>query len=149
MPNKETVQMEMPAKMIVIQHASCPRGHDLMNPDHKIHGHAAVTVKVKYKDREGMIHLDPVYGSYDNESDIEIPKDGVAEFFCPECGISLVDPDQSCNLCSAPMFAFMLPNHGIIEGCSRQGCRFHHLKIVTSDELMDRLNDEHILDSYL
>lgn len=149
MPKKETVQVEMPAKAVVIQHAQCPNGHDLMNPQHKINDHAAVTVTVQYKDQKGKIHLDPVYGSYHNESEIEIAEGGVVEFFCPECGISLSDEDQTCNVCSAPMFAFMLPNHGIIEGCLRKGCHFHNLKIVTSDELMDRLNDEHILDSYL
>ena len=149
MNKKETVQVEMPVDRLVIKHARCPNGHDLMDAGHKINDHPAVTVRIKAQGKEGSIHLDPVYGSFANESDIEIGDREVVDFFCPECGISLEDPGETCQACSAPMFAFMLPNSGIIEGCLRNGCTFHHLKLVAADELMDRLNQQHILDAYL
>ncbi len=146
---KETLEIELPSKAIRIQNASCVNGHSLMNAEHTINGYASVSVLVKYKDQEGRIYLDPVYGSFKNVFEIAVDEGGVVEFFCPQCRVSLNDDDQRCQVCSASMFALHLPNGGIVEGCLRNGCQFHTLRLVSGVELVDRLFDSHTLDAYL
>jgi hypothetical protein len=146
---KEIVKIEIPSKAIRVQHASCPRGHSLMDPEHKINGYPSVTVLVRYQEKEGLIHLDPVYGSFKNVPEIEVEKDAVVGFFCPTCHVSLSDEGQVCSVCASPMFAIYLPHGGIVEGCLRNGCQFHNLKVSDGGELLKRLYEDHSLDSFL
>ncbi len=147
--NKDIVELEVPSKVLRIQNASCPQGHSLMDENHLIDGYPSVTVLAKYDDEIGQIHLDPIYGSFKNISQINVPEGELVDFLCPTCQVTLQDPDQRCSVCSAPMFAMHLPKGGIVEGCLRNGCQFHNLKLVSSDELVKRLYESHSLDAYL
>ena len=152
MADKEKLQIEVEvsSKKISVKHATCPKGHQLCCSEKEIHGHPALKVKVKYKDQEGILHLDPVYGSYENiEEGIKLPKGAVVEFFCPECGISLKEPHDTCQLCSSPMFIFHLPMGGIVEGCLKKGCVYHKMKIVDAEQQVARLFENSTLESYL
>ena len=152
MPGKEKVQIEIEvaSNKLNVKHAKCPKGHQLCCDEKKIHGNPSIKLKVKYKNHEGFIYLDPVYGSYDNiEEGLSMPKNAVAEFFCPECGVSLTDPSDTCQLCSSPMFVLELPNGGIVEGCLKKGCVYHKLKIVDAEQLIARSFENSTLESYL
>lgn len=152
MSGKEKVQIEIEvaANKLNVKHVKCPKGHQLCCDEKKIHGFPSIKLKVKYKNKEGFIYLDPIYGSYDNvEEGLSIPKNGVAEFFCPECGISLTDPMDTCQLCSSPMFILELPNGGIVEGCLKKGCVYHKMKIVDAEQLIARSFENSTLESYL
>ncbi|NOZ56800.1 MAG: hypothetical protein GXO73_08460 [Calditrichaeota bacterium] len=146
---KERIEIEVPPKKLTITHAHCPNGCDLMEESVKIGGYASVHVRVRYKDEEGDMYLDPRYGSFENISDIEIPEGEIVELFCPHCGQSLRDEHERCRQCSAPMFALMLPHGGIIEGCLRKGCYEHELRIVSGEELLSRLFENDTLASFL
>lgn len=147
--SKDIIELQVPSKVLRIQTASCPNGHSLMDENHLINGYASVTVLAKYHDEIGQIHLDPIYGSFKNISQITIPEGELVEFLCPTCQVSLQDADQHCSICSAPMFVMHLPKGGIVEGCLRNGCQFHNLKLVSSEELVSRLYESHTLDAYL
>jgi len=152
MPEKEKIEIEVevPAQKLHVSHVHCPKGHSLMDPEVKIHGFPAIKVKVTYRDQEGYLYLDPVYGSHDNiEKGIDIPSGAVVDFLCPECGESLKDPQDTCQLCSSPMFVFHLPKGGIIEGCLKKGCFYHRLKIVDAEQQVARLFINDTLESYL
>ncbi len=152
MTDKEKIQVELEisSKSVNVQHAHCQNGHSLMDPSVKINGFPAIKVKVKAKDQEGVLYLDPVYGSYNNiEKGITILKGTVVEMFCPECGESLSDDSEVCQICSSPMFVFHLPKESIIEGCLKKGCMFHKLKIVDGEHQMERLFENSTLESFL
>jgi len=146
---KEIIEIEIPSKGIRVQHATCPNGHSLMDPDHKINRYPSITVKAKYKDLEGMIHLDPVYGSFKTVSEIKVPEGEEVEFFCPQCGVTLTFDDIKCEECGASMFGVYLPRGGRVEACLRNGCQFHNLKMVDGKELLEKLDEYHTLDSFL
>lgn len=149
---KEKIQIEIdiPSKSLNVRHATCPNGHSLVDESVTIHGYPALKVKAVCKGKEGIIYLDPVYGSYDNiEKNITMRKGDVAEFLCPECGVSLLDPDDTCSTCSAPMFIIHLPHGSFVEGCTRKGCMFHRLKLVSGEQQMGRLFDNSTIDSFL
>ena len=152
MKDKEKLQIEVevPSKKIHVEHVYCSKGHSLCDPRKKIHGYPAIKVKAKYENQEGILYIDPVFGSYDNiEEKINIPKGGIVEFFCPECGVSLRDKESTCQLCASPMFVFHLTKGGIIEGCQKKGCLYHRMKIVDAEQQISRLFENGTLESYL
>ena len=146
---RETIEIEIPSKAIRIRHAYCPKGCNLMDPEHKINGYPSITVLGKYKGKEGLIHLDPVYGSYTNIMEIDIPQNEIVQLFCPHCKVSLAEAGHICDECSAPLFALSLPHGGTVEACLRNGCHFHNLKLAGGKEFIKHLDEEHSLDSFL
>lgn len=147
--SKDEIVVEIPAKVIHIEHATCHRGCNLMAPDVTIHGHPAIKLMAEYEDQRGLLYLDPVYGSFDNVSDLDIPEGAVATFSCPTCGESLASTEETCNSCSASLFVLKLPRGSVVEGCLRKGCHKHRLKIVDLDAQLLRLYEEDTLESYL
>jgi len=149
---KEKIQIEIdiPSKSFNVKHASCPNGHSLIDESVKINGYPALKVKIICKGKTGFLFLDPVYGSYENvEKGITLRENDVSGFFCPECDISLLDPDETCSTCSSPMFILQLPHGSFVEGCTKKGCMFHKLKLVSGEQQMGRLFDDSSLDSFL
>ncbi len=147
--NREIVNVEIPSKALRIQHAMCPNGHSLMCADHPINGYASVGVWVKCRDQEGLIYLDPIYGSFCNVTEIEVQDKELVEFLCPTCRISLTSGHQICQECGAPMFELALPRGGSVSGCLRNGCHFHLLKLADGIQLLNSLNEDPIWDSFL
>ncbi len=142
---KEIVEIEIPSKAIRVKHATCPRGHSLMDEEHLISGYPSITVHAKVDDKEGLIHLDPVYGSYKNVPEFEVKEGECVTMFCPECGLSLIE-NETCDRCGAPMFVVYLPHGGVIEVCTRNGCQFHNLKFTESEEMGKKLFEDTMLD---
>ncbi|MBN1825110.1 MAG: hypothetical protein JW958_02510 [Candidatus Eisenbacteria bacterium] len=135
----DRIEVRIPRGKITIRSAHCPSGCDLMAPDAPVHGHPSIAVRILHGGREGTLHLDPTYGSYDNICDLEIPDGAEVEFACPHCGVSLVDRDEHCPSCSAHMFVLHLPREAIVEGCLRKGCAAHTLRLVDLDEQILRM----------
>ena len=71
---KEKIIIEVPSKVLRVEHAQCPRGHSLMDPAVPINGHPSIKVVIQYGAIRGNIHLDPVYGSFHNLFDVDIPE---------------------------------------------------------------------------
>ncbi len=146
---RDKIEVEVPAGKLVVQQAQCPGGCDLMDGEVKIHDHPSIHLRYEFADRKGSIHLDPVYGSFDNITEGEIPAGTVVTFTCPRCGASLTDTGTSCSQCSAPMFMLHLPHGNYVEGCLRSGCYHHRLRIITGEQMMQRMFDDVGLDAYL
>jgi len=146
---RHRVEIMIPRGTLVIRNARCPNGCNLMDHAHMIRGLDSISVKATAGGKSGAIRLDPLYGSFENESEIEVPSGQVVEFSCPHCGVSLKDTERTCAKCSAPMFVLHLPNGGFIEVCQRNGCSNHRLQIVTGEQAMQRIFDELGMDSFL
>lgn len=143
--NKERIILEVPAGKLHVEHAACPQGHSLMDPAMPIGGYPSIRIMAQYGSLQGLIHLDPVYGSFHNLLDIDIPEGVVVRMSCPTCGMSLEVPDDHCDHCYSPMFALYLPNGGILEGCTKNGCHKHKLRLVDVDEQIGQLHgDDHL-----
>ena len=120
-----------------IKKTSCPKRHNLIDNDFKIDGLPALKVKVVSAGREGIIHLDPVYGKHRNYyyPGVKIDKD--AKFVCPDCDTSLVQPDKSCPKCGAPVLAFEINGQGVYEVCSSENSNWEKWDFVDSAGLKD------------
>ena len=131
-------------RIVDIQNAHCPNGCDLMAENIKIKGLKAIEVKIRWKNKEGKLYLDPEFGSYANISEVEVPKGEIVDIICPHCGISLRREQELCRNCSAPTFAMELPNEGQIIGCLRNGCFEHTLKIESFAAMQLRIEEKFI-----
>ena len=108
---------------------SCSRcNHTLMDPSQRVDGHPGIRVTISFGDKHGWLLLSSLYGSYTIESQYEIPADEVASFFCPHCHAELRGAGD-CVTCGAPMVPMIVRGGGVLQICSRRGCRAHLLDL--------------------
>jgi NADH-quinone oxidoreductase subunit E len=108
---------------------SCPRcNHSLMDPTHLVDGYPSIRVTRSYGHEHGWLRLSCLYGSYTVEFSSEVPVDAVVDFFCPHCHAHLIGA-SSCPDCGAPMVPMIVRGGGIVQICSRRGCKGHILDL--------------------
>ena len=61
-------------------------------------------------------------------SDHEIPDDEIVNMFCPHCHAELIGGGH-CADCGAPMVPMIIRGGGVVQICSRRGCRGHMLDV--------------------
>lgn len=110
---------------------SCARcNHSLMDPQHLVDDHPSVRVSVASGDRHGTLAMSSLYGSPSVDSEIEVPPETVVDFFCPYCNAELVGGSK-CGECGAPMVPMIVKGGGVVQICSRAGCKGHLLDLGT------------------
>ncbi|UCF78007.1 MAG: NAD(P)H-dependent oxidoreductase subunit E [Candidatus Eiseniibacteriota bacterium] len=108
---------------------SCPRcNHTLMNPEHLIDSYPSIRVIASFGDKHSWVALSSLYGSYHVESEFEIPEDTVVHLFCPHCHAELIGATD-CVECGAPMVPMIVRGGGLVQICSRRGCKGHMLEL--------------------
>lgn len=115
-----------------IKKATCSKRHSLMDSEFKIDGLPSVKVKVISNDKQGIIHLDPVYGKHRNSFNLDFKIDKESKFVCPECSISLVQQDKVCPKCGSPILTFEIEGQGIYEVCSSENSNWEKWDYVDS-----------------
>jgi NADH:ubiquinone oxidoreductase subunit E len=108
---------------------SCSRcNHSLMDPDHPIDGSPSIRVTASSEGEHGWLRLSSLYGSFTVESEFGIRTDTIVDFFCPHCHAELKSA-SACPLCRAPMVSMIVRAGGIVQICSRRGCKGHMLDL--------------------
>ncbi|HUV29475.1 MAG TPA: NAD(P)H-dependent oxidoreductase subunit E [Acidobacteriota bacterium] len=108
---------------------SCARcNHSLMDPDHSIDGHPSIRVTVSFGDKHGWLALSSLWGSYAVHSLYEIPVDTIVHVFCPHCHAEMIG-GATCGECGASMIPMIVRGGGIVQLCSRRGCKGHLLDL--------------------
>ncbi|MFQ5799060.1 MAG: NAD(P)H-dependent oxidoreductase subunit E [Bacteroidota bacterium] len=108
---------------------SCPRcNHSLMDPEYLVDGHPSIRVTISFGHKHGWLRLSCLYGSYTIESAYEAPLDTVVNFFCPHCHAELTSASL-CPECNAPIVPMIVRGGGIVQICSRRGCKGHMLDL--------------------
>lgn len=116
-------------KRIFPVEVSCSRcNHSLMDPKHLVDGYPAIRVTVSVGQQHGWLALSSLYGSYNVASEFEIPENMIVHFFCPYCHTELMGA-FSCTECGAPMVPMIVRGGGIVQICSRRGCKGHMLDL--------------------
>lgn len=124
----DAVDVEGDERIIPVE-VSCPRcNHSLMDRNHLVDGRPSIRVSASFADHHGWLCLSSLYGSYSTASQYDIPEDTVVNFFCPHCHQDLSGP-QDCPECGAPMVRMIVRGGGVIQVCSRRGCKSHMLDI--------------------
>jgi hypothetical protein len=99
-----------------------------MDEEHEIDGRPSIRVTVSFGNRHGWLRLSSLYGSYAISSEYEVPLDSVVNFFCPNCHAELAG-SSACGDCEAPMVPMIVHGGGVLQICSRRGCRGHMLDL--------------------
>jgi NADH:ubiquinone oxidoreductase subunit E len=117
-------------KRIFPLEVSCPRcNHSLMDGHHLIDGLPSISVTVSFEGSHGRLRLSSLYGSYQVESDYRLPNDKVINFFCPHCHAELLG-GANCAECGARMVPMIVRGGGMVQICSRHGCKGHLLDLA-------------------
>ncbi len=108
---------------------SCSRcNHSLMDAEHPVDDLPSIRVTKSFGHVHGWIWLSCLYGSFTVESEHDVPKDAVVDFFCPHCHAHMVGA-SGCPECEAPMVPMIVRGGGIVQICSRKGCKGHLLDL--------------------
>lgn len=108
---------------------SCSRcNHSLMDSGHLIDGYPSIRITVAFGNVHGWLALSSLYGSYNVSSEYEIPPDTIVNFFCPHCHSELLGA-SNCGECGAPMVPMIVRGGGVVQICSRRGCKGHMLDL--------------------
>jgi NADH:ubiquinone oxidoreductase subunit E len=116
-------------KRIFAIDVNCPHcNHTLVDPTYLVDEQPSIRLTISFADKHGWLRLSRLYGSYAIKSKYEIPEDTVVHFFCPHCHAELVGA-SNCVLCGATMVPMIIRSGGMVQICSRRGCRNHMLDI--------------------
>jgi len=109
---------------------SCPRcNHSLMDKSVTIDGCSSIRLTVSFDHKHGWLRLSSLYGSYKTSAEHGIPIGTVVSFFCPHCHAELIG-SWECPACGAPMVPMTVHGGGVVQICSRRGCKGHILDLV-------------------
>ena len=121
---------------IISFNVKCPNCHkSLMDYNYPLKERPSIKLNIEIANNRGTIHLCSIYGCYDHESDIELPKGEIARIYCPNCNKE-VKSTELCRVCDAPMVPFILEIGGRVNICSRSGCTQHY---VAFEDLSDAI----------
>jgi len=124
----DAVEIDTDQRIFPVE-VSCARcNHSLMDPRQPIDGHPSIRITVSFGQRHGWFALSSLYGSYNVDSEYEIPKDTIVHIFCPHCHAELIGGAE-CAECGAPMVPMIVRGGGIVQICSRRGCKGHMLDL--------------------
>jgi NADH-quinone oxidoreductase subunit E len=122
----DLIEIETDDRIFPVE-VSCARcNHSLMDPRHVIDGHPSIRVTVSFGNKHGWLALSSLYGSYKVSSEYEIPIDEIVHMFCPYCHAELIGAGK-CSECGASMVPMIVRGGGVVQICSRRGCRGHML----------------------
>lgn len=108
---------------------SCARcNHSLMDQGYAIDGYPSIKLTISFGAKHGWQRLSSLYGSYQVFNEYEVPPDSVAHFFCPHCHSELPG-SSTCADCGAPMVHMSVRGGGMVQICTRRGCRSHMLDV--------------------
>lgn len=108
---------------------SCPKcNHSLMDPTVPIDGQPSIHISTSFQRKNGWARLSRLYGSFNTVSEPEIPLSSEVDIFCPHCHASLRS-STSCGECGTDMFVLIVRQGGVIQVCSRRGCKGHLLDL--------------------
>ena len=108
---------------------ACPVcNRSLMDHDHLLDGAPMIHITITHGGQHGWLRLSSLYGDYRTQMEHEIPADAIATFFCPRCHAELKQT-RACARCDAPMIPLLVREGGILQVCSRRGCKEHMLDL--------------------
>jgi two-component system, NtrC family, sensor kinase len=121
-----------PVGIAQIKKATCPKRHSLIDNDFRIDGLPSLKVKVISGSKEGIAHLDPVYGKHRNHFDLGFKIEKDSKFVCPECNNSIVEQEKLCPICGSPVLSFEISGQGIYEVCASENSNWEKWDYVDS-----------------
>jgi hypothetical protein len=98
-----------------------------MEPEVQVDGLDSILFIAKVGNSQGHLYLSQIYGSYNKIfRHVEDMVGSIVECSCPRCNTPF--PVVGTCECAAPIIALNLKHGGIINVCTRNGCKEHSLE---------------------
>lgn len=124
----DKIEIETDQRVFRLEVGCACCNHSLMDSRYTIDGHPPVRVTVSFGRKHGRMLLSSLYGSHEVASEFEIPPDTIVHMFCPHCHAELIGSSK-CGECNAPMVPMVVRGGGVVQICSRLGCKGHMLDL--------------------
>ncbi len=124
----EAIEIDTDQRVFPVEVSCSKCNHSLMDSGHLIDGHPSIRITISFGNVHGWLALSSLYGSYNVSSDYEIPPDTIVNIFCPHCHAELLGASK-CGECGAPMVPMIVRGGGVVQICSRRGCKGHMLDL--------------------
>jgi len=109
---------------------NCPHcNHSLNDETFEIDGHPSIRVTISCDHKQGWLRLSCLYGSYNFASELDVSEGTLASFLCPHCGVEFPST-LDCSMCTSPMVPMLIDGGGMVQICTRRGCKNHMLDVV-------------------
>ena len=106
---------------------SCPRcNRGLLDTHNLVDGHPSIRLTFSFGRKHGSMRLSSLYGSFTVQADHDIPNGTELNMFCPHCHAELAS-SSACPTCDAMLVPLMVRGGGVMQICSRRGCKEHRL----------------------
>ena len=103
----------------------CPHcRNSLMDDGNRIDGEPTIGLVIVGQKTFGWLRLSSLYGSYAIESEFPAVDGEIGSFYCPWCHGNLRG-SRLCDDCGAPMIPLEFTDGGVVQLCSRRGCKRH------------------------
>ena len=113
---------------------NCPHcGKSFMDQDHKVDNHPGVSLMAEVRNKRGWVRLSSLYGSYKVETEFPIPPGEITKFYCPHCNRELIGT-RKCHECGASMVPLKFAEGGVVQICSRRGCKKHLIEFENLEQ---------------
>lgn len=108
----------------------CPNcNHSFKDETYVIDNYPSLRMNLTIDHKVGWVRLSSLYGSDSVSSEFDIPVNAIAQFSCPYCN-SEIYSRSDCSECGAPMIPMLVEGGGIVQICSRHGCKNRMLDLV-------------------
>jgi len=122
----DVVEVDTDERVFPVE-VSCSRcNHSLMDAKRQIDGHPSIRVTMSFGNVHGWLAISSLWGSHTVHSAYDIPPDTIVTFFCPHCHAEMIG-GATCGDCDAPMVPMIVRGGGVVQLCSRRGCKGHIL----------------------
>ncbi len=133
---RRVIQEEDQQSQEVILECYCPNGHTILTDAAIFQGHKALTLKLRTREREGILAISPVIGDRDRTFiNFEEMPGQVVEICCPECSEAFpVYNECPCGAHLVALFTSPKAHFAQCVGiCQRLGCL--HSELITERDL--------------
>ncbi|MBI4864276.1 MAG: hypothetical protein HY815_29065 [Candidatus Riflebacteria bacterium] len=117
---RRALSRSMPPLVVRCHHCN----HSLLDRERSIDGRPAVGLTASFDQECCSILISAWRGSFHVESEIELPLDGVVNFFCPHCHTEMVAA-ESCQECGSPLVPTLSDGRTMDSICPDGECRSH------------------------
>jgi len=113
-----------------------------MDEEQLVDNGPSIKANIRIEDRYGTIHLSSIYSSYNYICSLDIRPHEVAEFSCPHCN-GIIRSISECKVCKSPAVSFVHNFGGILNICSRVGCKGHTIEFDDLEDALKKIEKEY------